>query len=68
MGLLERITAASPLSIVGTLFGACVLLLVYFRLRAEYNIKKSGGVRAPVISSNPITAIPVFIRVGSVPW
>ncbi|EFQ30109.1 cytochrome P450 [Colletotrichum graminicola] len=64
MGLLESMMVASPLSIAGTLFGACVLLLVYFRFRTEYNIKKSGGVRAPVISSNPITAIPVFIRVG----
>ncbi|GJC82563.1 cytochrome P450 52A4 [Colletotrichum liriopes] len=61
MGLLESLLATSPLTVAGTLFGAYVLLLVFYRARAEYYIRRSGGVRAPVITSNPIT---VFLRIG----
>lgn len=55
MGLLENLTAVSPLYFAGTLFGAFILLLVFYRARAEYHISRSGGVRAPVIASNPIS-------------
>ncbi|CCF46208.1 cytochrome P450 [Colletotrichum higginsianum] len=64
MGLLENLTAVSPLYFAGTLFGAFILLLVFYRARAEYHISRSGGVRAPVIASNPISAIPVFLELG----
>ncbi|KAI3552608.1 cytochrome P450 [Colletotrichum abscissum] len=64
MGLLESLTAANPLYIGGSIFGAYLLLLVFFRVRMEYLLRKSGGVRAPVIASNPFTAIPVFLRIG----
>ncbi|KAK1720041.1 cytochrome P450 [Colletotrichum lupini] len=55
MGLLESLTAANPLYIGGSIFGAYLLLLVFFRVRMEYLLSKSGGVRAPVIASNPFT-------------
>ncbi|KAF0331025.1 Cytochrome P450 52A13 [Colletotrichum siamense] len=64
MGLLESLTTANPLHVAGYVFGAYVLLLVFYRVRIEYLIKRSGGVRAPVIASNPVTAIPVFLRIG----
>ncbi|KAJ0304183.1 hypothetical protein COL516b_006073 [Colletotrichum fioriniae] len=55
MGLLESLTAANPLYIGGSIFGAYLLLLVFFKVRMEYLLSKSGGIRAPVIASNPFT-------------
>ncbi|OLN92281.1 Cytochrome P450 52A4 [Colletotrichum chlorophyti] len=64
MGLLENLAGISLLDIAGCLFGGIVLLLVFYRVRSNYFISRSGGVRAPIVASNPLTSIPVFIRVG----
>ncbi|KAL0935819.1 cytochrome p450 alkane hydroxylase [Colletotrichum truncatum] len=64
MGLLDVWKDVSLLQVVCSLFGAYTLLLLYYRARAEYSISRSGGVRAPVIASNPVTALPIFLRLG----
>ncbi|KAL1878555.1 hypothetical protein VTK73DRAFT_7820 [Phialemonium thermophilum] len=43
----------------------CVVLLISFytarRLLLDYRISKSGGVRAPILATNPLFAIPIFV-------
>lgn len=55
MGLLESLVTVNPLYIAGSVLGAYILLLVFYKVRVEYRLSRSGGVRAPVITSNPIT-------------
>lgn len=57
MGVLESLKSASPLHLAGYFFGAYVLLLIFYRVRLDYYIRKIGGVRAPMIASNPITGM-----------
>ncbi|KAM0282967.1 hypothetical protein ACHAQH_002778 [Verticillium albo-atrum] len=63
MSLFEQILSQPGYILVGLLVLATAVI-VGFRVQSEIGVRRMGGVRAPIIASNPITALSVFINLG----
>lgn len=52
--MFASVLALGPLRLGGIVFGLIVLYYAVRRVIVNYQIRKTGGVRAPIIATNPL--------------
>lgn len=55
---------AHPGHILAGAGASFVAFLIIVRILTEIRVRRCGGVRAPIIASNPFTSLPLFIRIA----
>lgn len=60
--MLELLFALGPLYTSALILGCVVLLFAARRVYVDYRIRTLGGVRAPVLGTNPITGKALYLR------
>ncbi|CRK39979.1 hypothetical protein BN1723_015637 [Verticillium longisporum] len=63
MSFLEQVLSHPSFVLLGFL-ALATLVVAGFGIRTELCVRRLGGVRAPIIASNPVTALSVFVKLG----
>ncbi|KAF3349598.1 hypothetical protein VD0002_g4724 [Verticillium dahliae] len=63
MSFLEQALSHPSFVLLGFL-ALATLVVAGFGIRTELCVRRLGGVRAPIIASNPVTALSVFVKLG----
>ncbi|KAK3897459.1 cytochrome P450 [Staphylotrichum tortipilum] len=62
--MLEVFLALSPLQTTALILGGLTILFISRRAYVDRRIRKLGGVRAPVLATNPVSGLPFFLKAG----
>ncbi|KXX82803.1 Cytochrome P450 52A1 [Madurella mycetomatis] len=62
--MFELLMALSPSYITALVVGCMVVVFMTRKALVDRKIRKLGGVRSPVLATNPITGLPFLIRTG----
>ncbi|KAK3297594.1 cytochrome P450 [Chaetomium fimeti] len=62
--MLQFLFALGPLHTSALVLGCLSIFFLSRKLFVDYKIRKLGGVRAPVLATNPLTALPFFLNAG----
>ncbi|KAH6850856.1 cytochrome P450 [Chaetomium sp. MPI-CAGE-AT-0009] len=62
--MLQFLTSLGPLHASALVLGCLSIFILSRKLFVDYNIRKLGGVRAPVLATNPVTGLRFFLDAG----
>ena len=65
MAILDALRSASPWQLAAGSLALLVLFQVGVRLKTDYDVRKTGYVRAPIVAGNPLTGVYLF---GAMLW